>query len=254
MKPCAAFCLLIAALLWINLPSEAQNPPKKTKYTIKRGDTVTGIARKFGMKPQDVLMLNSIKNPNSIREGQEILVFDKQAVAVPVVPVMTASSSPVKTTTVETKRYHVVMQGETLNSIARNYNTTVANLMRWNNLNTTNTGLKLGQKLIVGDLKDNVKSEKFFSGKGRIVNERGMAMMINGVDADLSVALHRTAPEGSMIRIYNESTKRAVLAKVIGKIPNVDSNKKVIVKLSKGACLALGAIDERFPVEVTYEK
>jgi hypothetical protein len=57
-----------------------------------------------------------------------------------------------------------------------------------------------------------------------------------------------------MIRIYNESTKRAVLAKVIGKIPNVDSDKKVIVKLSKGACRALGVMNERFPVEVTYEK
>ncbi|WP_448519340.1 LysM peptidoglycan-binding domain-containing protein [Rhodoflexus sp.] len=255
MKPCALFCLFFVALLWIHLPLEAQNPSKKTKYTVKRGDTVTGIARKFGMKPQEVLTLNNIKNPNSIREGQEIIVIDNQQLAAaPAVPVVAAAAAPAKSTTVETVRYHAVTQGETLSSIARNYNTTVANLMQWNKLTADNTGLKPGQKLIVGDLKNEIKSDNFLPGKGRIVNERGMGMLISGVDANISVALHRTAPEGSVIRVYNESTKRAVLVKVIGKIPNVDSDKKVIVKLSKGACRALGTMNARFPVEVTYEK
>jgi LysM repeat protein len=248
MKSRALFCLLLAALLWITFPLKAQNPPKKIKYIIKRGDTVTGIARKFGMKPQEVLTLNNIKNANSIREGQEITVIDNQLTLTSVVPVAAAA------TKVETKRYHAVMQGETLNSIARSYGTTVAKLMQWNNLTAANTGLKPGQKLVVGDWSQEIKQEQFLSGKGRAVNERGMGMMISGIDTNLSVALHRSAPEGSMIRIYNESTKRAVLAKVIGKIPNVDSDKKVIVKLSKGACRALGVMNERFPVEVTYEK
>lgn len=257
MKPRTLFCLFFAALLWVTLPLSAQNPPKegkKAKYTIKKGDSINGIARKFGMKPQDVLALNNIKNANSIREGQEITVIDHQSAATAVVPVVAASSAPAAVTKVETRRYHAVMQGETLNGIARSYGTTVANLMQWNNLTAANTGLKPGQKLVVGDLSNEVKQEQFLTGKGRVVNERGMGMMISGVDANLSVALHRSAPEGSMIRIYNESTKRAVLAKVIGKIPDVDSDKKVIVKLSKGACRTLGVMNDRFPVEVTYEK
>ncbi len=255
MKPRALFCLFFAALLWVTLPLGAQNSPKKIKYTIKSGDTVTGIARKFGMKPQEVLTLNNIKNANNIRKGQEIIVIDNQQLAVaPAVPVVAAAAPAKTTTTVETRRYHAVLQGETLSGIARTYGATVAQLMEWNNLTAANTGLKPGQKLIVGDLKNDIKADSFLPGKGRVINERGMGMMISGVDANISVALHRTAPEGSVIRVYNESTKRAVLVKVIGKIPNVDSDKKVIVKLSKGACRALGTMNERFPVEVTYEK
>ncbi|WP_250630098.1 LysM peptidoglycan-binding domain-containing protein [Rhodoflexus caldus] len=257
MKSRILFFLALTVLSGIIRPLDAQTPPKdgkKIKYTVKKGDSVNGIARKFGMKPQEVLALNNIKNANHIREGQEILVIDNQRAATDAIPVVAASSAPAAVTKVETKRYHAVMQGETLNSIARLYGTTVANLMQWNNLTTANTGLKPGQKLVVGDLSNEVKQEQFLTGKGRIINERGMGMMISGVDAKLNVALHRSAPEGSMIRIYNESTKRAVLAKVIGKIPNVDSDKKVIVKLSAGACRALGVMNDRFPVEVTYEK
>lgn len=247
------FGLVFTISIWIILPLAAQNPPKKTKYIVKSGDTVTGIARQFGMKPQEILALNNIKNANHIRQGQEIIVIDnRQLAAAPAVPVVVAAAPA--TTTVETRRYHAVLQGETLSSIARTYGTTVARLMEWNNLTAANTNLKPGQKIIVGDLKNDIKSDKFLPGKGRIVNERGMGAMIKGVDANISVALHRTAPEGSVIRVYNESTKRAVLVKVIGKIPDVDSDKKVIVKLSKGACRALGTMNDRFPVEVTYEK
>ncbi|MCS7017963.1 MAG: LysM peptidoglycan-binding domain-containing protein [Cytophagales bacterium] len=257
MKPHSVFCWFFITLLWITLPLGAQNPPKegkKIKYIIKKGDNVIGIARKFGMNPQEILTLNNIKNAHHIREGQEIIVIDNRNASMAVMPVVATSSAPKEVKKVETKRYHAVMQGETLSSIARSYGITVAQLMEWNKLTVAQTALKPGQKLIVGDLSNEVKQEQFLTGKGRIVNERGMGMMISGVDANLNVALHRSAPEGSMIRVYNESTKRAVLAKVIGKIPNVDSDKKVIVKLSAGACRALGVMNDRFPVEVTYEK
>lgn len=250
MKPHMLCRLLVLALMWIILPSKGQNPSDKVKYIVKSGDTITEIARRFGMKPQELLALNNIKNANHIREGQELIVIDnRRRAAAPALPAKTAAS--VKT---ETKRYHVVMQGETLNGIARKYGVTISDLVAWNRPITADAKLKPGQKLVVGDLSRDIKPEQFLTGKGRIVNERGMGMMIDGADVNLSVALHRVAPEGSIIRIYNESTKRAVLAKVIGKIPDVDSDKKVIVKISKAACRALGVMNERFPVEVTYEK
>ncbi|MCS6967223.1 MAG: LysM peptidoglycan-binding domain-containing protein [Cytophagales bacterium] len=236
-----------AAMALATTPLLAQN---KMKYTVKKGDTVIGIARQFGMKPQELMALNRLANPDRIREGQELTVIPSHAPEA--LASVTLVAKPIKLD--DNRRYHVVAKGETLSSIARKYSTTAEALAQWNNFISPHTKLKEGQKIIVGTLDQSVGSRQFITGKGRIVNERGMGAVISGIDNQLSVALHRTAPEGTIIRIYNESTKKAVFAKVIGKLPNIDSEKKIIVKLSKGACRALGVVGERFPVEVTYEK
>ena len=43
-------------------------------YTVKRGDTLSGIARKYGTTYQYLAKLNKIKNPNLIYVGQKIYI------------------------------------------------------------------------------------------------------------------------------------------------------------------------------------
>ena len=47
---------------------------KAEYYTVKSGDTLSGIAKKYGTTYQKLAQMNGIKNPNIIYAGQKIRV------------------------------------------------------------------------------------------------------------------------------------------------------------------------------------
>ncbi|QMU29450.1 septal ring lytic transglycosylase RlpA family protein [Adhaeribacter radiodurans] len=86
------------------------------------------------------------------------------------------------------------------------------------------------------------------------ITESGLAELISeGRPGNKYLALHKTAPVGSFITVRNLMNNQAVSVRVIGKLPDIGSNDKVIVKVSKRAYQRLGALDNRFMVEVQYE-
>jgi len=83
--------------------------------------------------------------------------------------------------------------------------------------------------------------------------ESGMAEAITeGASNDLFLALHRTAPVGTIMQVRNEMNDQSVFVKVIGKLPDTGENSKVIVKISKRAYERLAAVDRRFRVQLSY--
>lgn len=46
-------------------------------YIVKKGDTLSGIAKKYGTTYQQLAKLNNIKNPNLIYVGQKIYISGK---------------------------------------------------------------------------------------------------------------------------------------------------------------------------------
>ena len=48
---------------------EVKNPVPTT-YTVVRGDTLSGIGKKFGVNWRDIAALNGIANPDLIHPGQ----------------------------------------------------------------------------------------------------------------------------------------------------------------------------------------
>lgn len=87
------------------------------------------------------------------------------------------------------------------------------------------------------------------------VRETGLAELIEGTDGNRKyLALHRTAPSGTILKIRNEMNNREVFVRVMGKLPETAPNEKLVIKISKSAYDKLGAIDPRFRVEVTYYK
>jgi LysM repeat protein len=85
--------------------------------------------------------------------------------------------------------------------------------------------------------------------------EAGLAELIDGTEGNRKyLALHRTAPVGTILKVRNEMNNREVFVRVMGKLPDTAMTDKLVIKISKSAYDRLGAIDARFRVEVTYYK
>jgi membrane-bound lytic murein transglycosylase D len=143
-------------------------------YTVKGGETVSSIAKKFHMTPAELKSLNGLKK-SSVKPGKKILVYTNTSKGKPYdggvtstyVPqpmpkdtsAKTAGSSPPAEipdpTTDNTaskpepsvKSVHVVKSGENLSMIAAKYNCSSADLMKWNDL--TDQKILIGQKIKV---------------------------------------------------------------------------------------------------------
>lgn len=98
-------------------------------YTVKAGDTLSGIASKYGTTYQVLASYNGISNPNVIRVGQVIKI-------------------PSGNTQVSNKEYYTVKSGDNLSTIAKKYGTTVSQLVSWNNISNPDK-IYVGQKLRV---------------------------------------------------------------------------------------------------------
>lgn len=65
-----------SAQIHTNIPNRPRN--EITKYTVQDGDTVFGIAEKFGLEPQTILWGNYeilLDDPHSLRPGQELNIL-----------------------------------------------------------------------------------------------------------------------------------------------------------------------------------
>lgn len=87
------------------------------------------------------------------------------------------------------------------------------------------------------------------------ISQTGLAELIEGTEGNRKyLALHRTAPVGTILKVKNEMNNREVFVRVMGKLPDTALTNKLVIKISKSAYDRLGAIDSRFRVEVTYYK
>ena len=107
----------------IEIPSTAIN------YTIKAGDTLYSIAKKYDTTVDKIKQLNNLTT-NTLSIGQQLTIPTTQFVETPT-----------------TTKTHTVVPGDTLYSIARNYNTTINNIKSLNNLTTDI--LTVSQQLLI---------------------------------------------------------------------------------------------------------
>ncbi|AKD56370.1 LysM peptidoglycan-binding domain-containing protein [Spirosoma radiotolerans] len=89
--------------------------------------------------------------------------------------------------------------------------------------------------------------------RGRRISSSGVAEMIEGNDGSGKyLALHRTAPIGTLVQVRNEFNNQSLWVKVIGRLPNTGVNDKILIKLSTQAFAKLSPQDRRFRAEVSY--
>ena len=100
-------------------------------YTVHSGDTLSGIAAKYGTTTAKLQSNNNIKNANLISVGQKLVISGSNAAT-------NTSSRSVKT-------YYTVRSGDNLSTIAQRHGTTSSQLQSWN-------GIKNANLIMVGDV------------------------------------------------------------------------------------------------------
>ncbi len=113
------------------VPTPTPQPePSYDTYTVMAGDTLSGIAQKFGTTYQELAAINGIADPNVIHVGQIIKLKGDTA------------STPQGGTT------YTVQAGDTLSAIAAKYGTTYQELAALNGISDPNV-IHVGQVLKV---------------------------------------------------------------------------------------------------------
>ncbi len=85
--------------------------------------------------------------------------------------------------------------------------------------------------------------------------ERGSASWMKTGNSSFSksyVALHKTAPIGTVMRVKNLVNRRYVFVKIVGKLPNTGDNKNLQIRLSETAKKSLVLVDKKTLVQLQY--
>lgn len=237
-------------------------------HKVRKGETLYSISKIYNISVDELKTWNAFR-VNEIHTGQELKIVENRAVIFP-----------------EQSRYwiyHHTVPGENLYSIAKKYQVTVADLKKWNAL--------VGDEIVVGQqiklpggsyneveqtLPDTTlypvsNGNEIHADEGRIAKirasditgypvmdfsmreERGLAALIEGTgNSNKFLALHRTAPPGTILIVRNELNNQVVFVRVIGKLPDTGTNNKVIVKISEPAWININAVNRKLRVKVSY--
>lgn len=122
---------------------------KWNRYTIKSGDTVSTISRRFGITPELLKSVNGMAN-NNLRAGRTLLIpqstkpLDNYALSAD----QRLQSKQNRTVSGKQKHMHTVKKGETFWSISRQYKVDMRQLAGWNNM-APKDPLTTGRRLVI---------------------------------------------------------------------------------------------------------
>lgn len=105
--------------------------------TVKRGETLSGIARKYNTSYEYLARINDIQNPNIIRVGERLKVpaFDDDRIHD------------------TSHRLHIVKRGDTLTKIAKEYDTTIKDIVELNDIINANL-IYIGEVLRINTINN----------------------------------------------------------------------------------------------------
>ena len=262
----AIFCFITlyssnahAAAIRDSIDVENQNGKQIIIHKVSRRETYYSIGRLYNVSPLAIIQIN---NNVSLKPGIKIKVPTER----PYVESATAPKTKNATAESNTIIDYKVGPREYLYAIARRFNTTAEDIKLLNNLKSDH--LSIGQILKVRQggttpvppptppAEPEPERVKIPAGRLGLTerSEKGVAVWIadDNLDGTKMLALHRTAPVGTVVKITNPMTDRVTFAKVVGKFTENESTKDVIIVLTKATADLLGALDKRFQVTIDY--
>jgi LysM repeat protein len=207
----------------------APNASRKGVHTVAQKETMFSIAKQYNVSVDQLKEWNNLQS-NDLSIGQNLYVTQPAKGSTPVKE--TAAVAVVKTPEPTTQ-----VQTNTQASPQTNTQTPTQ---------TTSPAVKEQPQTI--RISESTKNSDE-------VIESGMAELIEGTEGNRKyLALHRTAPVGTILKIRNEMNNREVFVRVMGKLPDNAMTDKIVIRISRSAYDRLGAIDPKFRVQVTYYK
>ncbi|MBD2768866.1 LysM peptidoglycan-binding domain-containing protein [Hymenobacter sp. BT664] len=200
------------------------------RYTVAKGETLLGIARRFQLTPDELIKLNKLPASGSVRVGQELLLAaasESPAAAAP---------KPAPARPIEVEKVPETPVAKTPPP-APDKPAQIA----------TVTPAPAAEKENREERAPNRASEVL----SRVV-EAGLGAPIEKSVTDKYLALHKTAPVGTIMQVKNSMNGMSVYVRVIGKLPDTGENNNILVRLSPRAVQKLGTSDARFRVETNY--
>ncbi|MDB5271940.1 MAG: hypothetical protein JWO58_307 [Chitinophagaceae bacterium] len=216
-------------------PVNLQTNPSATTHTVASGETLYSISRKYNVSVDDLKSWNP-DMASGIKVGQVLKLTPVVAKVetpvnndIPKTPVTNLDTAVKKDPVVEAKKDPVQQ-------------TTPPD--------TVLTKEQEQEKRYL-DSMANIRVQP--NGEFKKVTETGFAEIIDGGDSDKYLALHKTAPVGTIIQVINEGNNQRIFVRVIGKLPvNSGVNDRVVLKISKKAFERLAGVDKKIPVTLSY--
>ena len=196
-------------------PAAASAPDR---YTVAKGETLFGIARRYNLSPAELIQLNHLPAGGAVRVGQEILLREAGAAPTSAAP----ATRPTETPAAPKVNPNAPAQIATITTAKE---------------------------------PDNDPVERAPTRASEVVTrvtESGVAGAIANSGTDKYLALHKTAPVGTIMQVKNQMNGQSVYVRVIGALPETGENSNMLVRLSPRAVQKLGTGDAKFRVETSY--
>jgi len=224
-----------AAVAPAKSPAASATPgPVPARYTVRKGETLFGIANRYQLSPEELIKLNKLPAAGTVRAGQQLLLAATEE----------AAASAKATPPVRPAETEAVPAGKTPPALAPDKPAQVA---------TVTPEKPADREEKKDDREEKTERPPTRAGEllGRVV-EAGLGAPIENSVTEKYLALHKTAPVGTIMQVKNAMNGLYVYVRVIGRLPNTGENNNILVRLSPRAVQKLGTGDSRFRVETNY--
>lgn len=268
---------------------ENVNNKQVVLHRLEPKETYYGLSRLYAVQLQDLIQFN---NNKPLKIGEVIRIPTDRPVLSAVEIAAQAAAREAEREAAEAEAIeniphiqlppgeytdYIVSKGETLFNVSRRFGVPVESIKLANGL--SNDSIREGQNLQIpkkpiapppaemvepvvtaSSVIDTLSSADtgFELPKNRYgireVTQKGTGVWIEDLNQDGAsmLALHNTAPVGTVVKVTNPMTNLSTFVKVVGKfVENADTQGSLIV-LSKSVASIIGILDRRFQIEIAF--
>lgn len=222
-NPQTADELVVGEVILVPYDGEKNDGQQSWNYhKVEKGETLFSISQEYDASVEDIKSWNKLEG-NNIEVGQKLKVGKK-----------TKSKEPGDSQKKEQKSGpRENNEPEKVNNSSENSDTS-----QYAKAYNKKTGKKKQAK------RENGLIRKKQEGKATFLDN-------NKINTSKSLALHRSAPPGTIIKVTNPMNEKQIFVRTVGKL-NKDRSGNTLITISKNAADKLGVDDDYFRAKLTY--